>query len=65
MRRSFFIRCRVLGVVDKNDGDGDQAEEDSDIFLRRLETAMFDHVTLRGVENIQRHQGVGAGNGRS
>lgn len=46
------IRCRVLGGADKNDGDDDQAEED--VFLRRLETAMLDNVTLRGVKNIKR-----------
>jgi DNA-directed RNA polymerase II subunit RPB1 len=46
-----IIRCRVLGA-DKDDGDGGAVEED--IFLRQLEGAMLNSVSLRGVKGINR-----------
>ncbi|KAF5327379.1 hypothetical protein D9619_003895 [Psilocybe cf. subviscida] len=46
-----IIRCRVIGA-DKGEGDDGVVEED--IFLRQLEGAMLDSVSLRGVKGTNR-----------
>jgi len=46
-----IIRCRPLRA-ENEDEDGDEVEED--VFLKQLETAMLDNITLGGITGIRR-----------